>query len=44
MRRAIDAAAAAQPEWAERTAANRAAIMQSAARTMHERKSTSQGS
>jgi succinate-semialdehyde dehydrogenase/glutarate-semialdehyde dehydrogenase len=38
MRRAIDAAAAAQPEWAERTAADRAAIMQNAARLMHERK------
>ena len=38
MQRSIDAAAAVQPEWAERTAADRAAIMQSAARLMHERK------
>ena len=37
MQRAIDAAAA-QPEWAERTAADRAAIMQNAACLMHERK------
>ena len=38
MQTAIDAAAAAQPEWAERAAADRAAIMQGAARLMHERK------
>lgn len=38
MQRAIDAAAAAQPEWAETTAQHRARIMQRAARIMHERK------
>lgn len=38
MRRAIDAAAAAQPEWAERTAAQRSAVLREAARLMHERK------
>ena len=38
MQTAVDAAAAAQPEWAERTAADRAAIMRSAAHLMHERK------
>ncbi len=38
MQRAVDAAAAAQPEWAATTAAHRAAIMREAARLMHERK------
>jgi succinate-semialdehyde dehydrogenase/glutarate-semialdehyde dehydrogenase len=37
-RRAIDAAAAAQQEWAETTAQYRAGIMREAARLMHERK------
>ena len=38
MQRAIDAAAAVQPEWGETTAAHRAGIMREAARLMHERK------
>ncbi|MDQ3378347.1 MAG: aldehyde dehydrogenase family protein, partial [Actinomycetota bacterium] len=38
MRRAIDAAAAAQEEWAATTAAYRAGIMRRAADLMHERK------
>ena len=38
MRQAVDAAAAAQPEWAEMTAQHRARIMQHAVRLMHERK------
>ncbi len=38
MRKAVDAAAAVQPEWGETTAAHRAAIMREAARLMHERK------
>ena len=37
MRRAIDAAAAVQEEWAATTAAYRAGIMREAARLMHER-------
>ena len=37
MRRAIDAAAEAQPEWAATTAAYRAGILREAARLMHER-------
>ena len=36
--RAIDAAATAQPGWAQKTAAYRANIMREAARLMHERK------
>ncbi|MGF1471415.1 MAG: NAD-dependent succinate-semialdehyde dehydrogenase [Rubrobacteraceae bacterium] len=38
LQRAIDAAAAVQPEWAETTAQQRARIMQHALRLMHERK------
>ena len=38
MQQATDAAADAQPEWAETTAQHRARIMQRAARLMHERK------
>ena len=38
MRKAVDAAAAVQPEWGETTAAHRANIMREAARLMHERK------
>ena len=38
MQRAIDAAAATQPEWSETTSAHRAGIMREAARLMHERK------
>ncbi len=38
MRRAIDAAAAVQPEWAEKTAAQRSAVLAEAARLMHEGK------
>ena len=38
MQKAIDAAAAVQPEWGETTAAHRANIMREAARQMHERK------
>ena len=38
MQRAIDAAAAVQPEWAATTAQHRAAIMREAVRLMHERK------
>jgi succinate-semialdehyde dehydrogenase/glutarate-semialdehyde dehydrogenase len=38
MQRAIDAAAAVQPEWAETTANYRAGILREAARLMHERK------
>ena len=38
MQRAIDAAAAVQPEWAETTAARRSAVLREAARLMHERK------
>ncbi len=37
MRRAIDAAAEAQPEWAEKTAQERGRIMREAFRLMHER-------
>jgi succinate-semialdehyde dehydrogenase / glutarate-semialdehyde dehydrogenase len=37
MQRAIDAAAATQPEWAATTAAYRTGIMREAARLMHER-------
>ena len=37
-KKAIDAAAAAQPAWAEKTAQQRAAIMREAVRLMHERK------
>ena len=37
MRKAVDAAAAVQPEWSETTAAHRAAIMHEAARLMHEK-------
>ena len=37
-KKAIDAAAAAQPVWAEKTAQQRAAIMREAVRLMHERK------
>src|SRR5829696_134642 len=37
MRKAVDAAAAVQPEWSETTAAHRAAIMREAARLMHEK-------
>ncbi len=37
MQRAIDAAAAAQPEWAATTAQYRAGILREAARLMHER-------
>ncbi len=37
-RRAIDAAAAAQPSWAEKTAQERASIMREAVRLMHERR------
>jgi len=38
MQKAIDAAAAVQPDWSETTAAHRAVIMREAARLMHERK------
>jgi len=38
MQRAIDAAVAAQPGWAETTAAERSAILRAAATRMHERK------
>ena len=38
MQRAIDAAAAVQEQWAEKTAAQRSAVLQEAARLMHERK------
>ncbi|TCJ19674.1 NAD-dependent succinate-semialdehyde dehydrogenase [Rubrobacter taiwanensis] len=37
MRRAVDAAASAQPEWGESLAAERSAILQRVARTMRER-------
>ncbi|MBA2443029.1 MAG: NAD-dependent succinate-semialdehyde dehydrogenase [Rubrobacter sp.] len=38
MQRAVDAASAAQREWAETTAAYRSGILRAAARLMHERK------
>ncbi len=38
MRKAVDAAAAVQPEWGETTAPHRANILREAARLMHERK------
>jgi succinate-semialdehyde dehydrogenase / glutarate-semialdehyde dehydrogenase len=37
-RRAIDAAAAAQPGWSEKTAGERSGVLREAARLMHERK------
>jgi succinate-semialdehyde dehydrogenase / glutarate-semialdehyde dehydrogenase len=37
MRKAVDAAAAVQPEWSETTAAHRATIMREADRLMHEK-------